>query len=353
MPELDSIRGVAILGVLVYHGFYSSMDQGNISHWQRVLLTATWAGRLGVDLFFVLSGFLITGLLLDSRERPDYYRRFYWRRALRILPVYLAVLGGLALLRYPPAFLLLSLAYMSNLAPLFGVGIAYSVLWSLAVEEHFYFAWPMIVRKLSKGGLLWLSTAIVVVSPLLRLISLRYAHDFWFNGYTWNSADGLACGAILAILVRQRINDRKYLFRIVCAAMLLAAAFAPFAVVSRNQKMGAAFQVVPWHFLFVGVVGSCLLIGTSELKWLVQLPILRFFGFISYGLYLFHSLIFRGYDRLLASTGLWDLIRRFLCVLLVAVLIAWLSRKYFEERFLQMKKHGVQTAGVESVQIQS
>src|SRR5437879_13788258 len=96
MPELDAVRGIAILMVMVYHGLYWQVDLTAFPRWGRLLMTCAWSGRLGVDLFFVLSGFLITGLLLDSRSRTDYYSRFYVRRALRILPAYFAMLLVLA-----------------------------------------------------------------------------------------------------------------------------------------------------------------------------------------------------------------------------------------------------------------
>jgi peptidoglycan/LPS O-acetylase OafA/YrhL len=132
MPELDTIRGLAILGVLLYHGLYWNVNLSNFPSLERIILTGMWAGRMGVDLFFVLSGFLITGILLDSRNRQDYYRRFYARRALRILPAYLLILAILAVTKYTPlSFVLLSLIYLSNLTPLFGIPIAYPVLWSL------------------------------------------------------------------------------------------------------------------------------------------------------------------------------------------------------------------------------
>ena len=202
MPEVDSIRGLAILGVLFYHGFYWGNDLGAFPLWQRRISTLMWCGRLGVNLFFVLSGFLITGLLLDSCERPDYYKRFYIRQAKRILPAYAMILIILALLRYPPTFLALSAVYLSNLTPIVGVAIAYPVLWSLAVEEHFYFAWPAAVRQLSRKSLLALCIFIVMATPILRFISFHAARGFEFNDYTWNSADGLACGAIAAVLLR-------------------------------------------------------------------------------------------------------------------------------------------------------
>src|SRR6267378_4481915 len=88
MPELDSVRGVAVLMVMFYHAFYWGMNLSLFPSIEGRLLQLAWVGRLGVNLFFVLSGFLITGLLLNARSRPDYYRKFYIRRALRILPAY-------------------------------------------------------------------------------------------------------------------------------------------------------------------------------------------------------------------------------------------------------------------------
>jgi peptidoglycan/LPS O-acetylase OafA/YrhL len=86
MPKLDAIRGVAILGVLLYHGLYWGLDISKFSTFERAVLTGMWLGRFGVHLFFVLSGFLITGLLMDARNKPRHYSRFYIRRVLRILP---------------------------------------------------------------------------------------------------------------------------------------------------------------------------------------------------------------------------------------------------------------------------
>jgi len=335
MPELDSIRGLAILGVLFYHGFYWKIDLTTFPLWQGRILNLASSGRMGVNLFFVLSGFLITGLLLDSCEFPHYYRRFYVRRAKRILPAYVAILGILALLRYPPAFLALSAAFLSNLTPLVGVAIAYPVLWSLAVEEHFYLAWPATVRHLSRAALLTLCAVIILASPILRFVSFQAAHDFQFNNYTWNSADGLACGAVVAILVRMWKEKRQYLRRLVAASLMTASLLSPFAAMYRETAFGAALQVVPWHALFMGILGAFLLIGTSHLKYLVHIPTLRFFGRISYGLYLVHILVFNAFDRLVRWHGLSGLALRFCVATTVAIALAWLSREYFEERFLR------------------
>lgn len=92
MPELDTLRGVAVLLVLFFHAFHLSAYHATALPWANWIFAATSTGWAGVNLFFVLSGFLITGILLDTRFEPGYYRRFYTRRALRILPAYYAIL---------------------------------------------------------------------------------------------------------------------------------------------------------------------------------------------------------------------------------------------------------------------
>lgn len=355
MPELDSIRGLAILMVLLYHGLYWSNDLSVYPRGERLLLTLFWIGRLGVNLFFVLSGFLITGLLVDAREKAYYYGRFYLRRALRILPAYLLVLVALAILRYPAKFLFLSLAYLSNLTPLWGIAIAYPVLWSLAVEEHFYFAWPAVVKKLRNRALLGLSIGIILLSPVLRLATYYLcrregAISFVVYDYTWNSADGLACGAALAVFVREYCTTKRRRLAVlvvwlVFSAALLWAVGLPFGIVSRQNAIGGALQVVPWHFCFTALLGIFLLAGTSPWKAWVTLRPLRFLGEISYGLYLCHLLVFDAanwllrhwqYDPTRLSSNL--LLLRLLAAGGTAILVAALSRRYFEEPFLRLKE---------------
>ena len=119
------------------------------------------------------------------------------------------------------------------------------------------------------------------------------------------------------------------------ASLVTAILLSPFAVMSRQSAIGAALQVVPWHVAFTGILGSFLLIGTTRWKYLVQISILRFFGRISYGLYLVHLLAFNAFGLLVPSHGLFGLTLRFSVAASAAILFAWLSREYFEERFLQ------------------
>src|SRR5205085_7512260 len=206
MPELDTLRGVAILAVIFYHGF-SQYDTAGFSWPTRWFLESAQWGWLGVNLFFVLSGFLITGILLDGKQEQHYYRRFYVRRALRILPAYLLLLLllmltyriGISDRHISWSFIGLSFFYLSNLTTFFGVNMQYGPLWSLAVEEQFYLFWPPAVRKLSRRWLAGLALAVFLCTPLLRgaMFLLGHTAEGW---YTWLVADGLASGALLAIL---------------------------------------------------------------------------------------------------------------------------------------------------------
>src|SRR2546430_922861 len=210
MPELDSVRGIAILAVVFYHGFFWSNNLAGLSGVARHFVSLTRFGWLGVQLFFVLSGFLITGILEDAKSAPRYFKRFYWRRALRILP---AFYGTLLLLYFLPgqnkSYLLLSFVYLSNLAPILHIRDTYPMLWSLAAEEHFYFVWPLLVWFLSRRLLLLVASLLFLLSPMLRALAFHDPLPQGFSGFTWLVSDGFASGAILALLIRDPWCSRK------------------------------------------------------------------------------------------------------------------------------------------------
>jgi len=351
MPELDVLRGIAVLGVLFFHGFRVGYGELPFTGAHRALLLATQPGALGVNLFFVLSGFLITGILLDSRNRSDYYRRFYTRRALRILPAYYSLLILLGLLgQASAAFLGLSFVYLSNVVTLFGVSMDYHPLWSLAVEEHYYIVWPSVVRKLRPRNLALFSLAICILIPLVRAVSFHYGYFQGGGWYTWFTADGLAEGSLLALALRSSIRRKHVAVGatfLLAAATILAIAGAPFGMLSRQTMLGASLQLTLVNTFFAGLVLLFLVLGTSSRKGLVNGSILQFFGYISYGLYLFHPMIFRIYDKvtrifwpwLQPSVGHFGLIvLRFAVVSAAAVGLSFISRKYYEEWFLQLKE---------------
>jgi peptidoglycan/LPS O-acetylase OafA/YrhL len=351
MPELDSLRGIAILGVVFLHGFYWPYSRLHFSRAAHVFIQSTQPGWMGVNLFFVLSGFLITGILLDSRCRENFYKRFYIRRVLRILPAYYAVLLLLLILgKSNLAYFGLSFVYLSNVVELFGVPQFYGPLWSLAVEEHYYLFWPAIVRRLSPRGLAAVASGICAAVPLIRAISFSLGFTRDLGSYTWCVADGLAAGSLIAILLRTSVTRRMVLYlsaALLGVTLILAMLGAPFGILTRNRLLGAAFQ---YSLISVGCSGALLLVlivGTSSCKNLVYWNWLKFFGYISYGLYLIHLLIFGLYDTLCAK--LWPfllprsehfglVVLRFVLAGGSAVGVSYLSRKYFEERFLRLKE---------------
>lgn len=189
IPALDGLRGIAILLVLICHLLAQLKSNSGIFRYAVVAGRLTWSG---VDLFFVLSGFLIGGILLDARSSPRYYTTFYARRAFRILPIY-AVLLALCSLRYLPFHWLPAslgtfspveipwIAYltftqnlwMARLADL-GLGTL-SPTWSLTVEEQFYLTMPVIVRKIPRAKLATVLLSVILGVPVLRV----FIHHFF------------------------------------------------------------------------------------------------------------------------------------------------------------------------------
>jgi peptidoglycan/LPS O-acetylase OafA/YrhL len=238
VPELDGIRGMAILMVLVYHGFASSMVVApyawtGFARWVEFVASVGW---MGVDLFFVLSGFLITGILLDSIGKPHYFQNFYARRALRILPLYYLTLIFIAILsKGSGTYVLLGCFYLSNIAPLFAVPVIYGPLWSLSVEEHFYLIWPWLIPRLKVTGIAVLAAVVCVLEPVIRAITYHYwvapgGQTSYLSGYSWLRFDGLAAGALLAAFVRSKYysQGRLYSISLTCiGSAVMISAFAP------------------------------------------------------------------------------------------------------------------------------
>jgi peptidoglycan/LPS O-acetylase OafA/YrhL len=192
IDSLDGIRGIAIFMVLSMHGSWF----GN--------------GWIGVDLFFVLSGFLITGILRRTRREPFYWRRFYIKRATRILPPLLLGIAVTALFwRHLSLIGMAGYALsLGNIVDMTRFGIwPLGHLWSLSVEEHYYLLWPFFVLRLPRRTLQWLLVAIVVIVPLVRLVFtyLLPAHEpYAIYILTPFRIDGIALGSLLALLLEQR-----------------------------------------------------------------------------------------------------------------------------------------------------
>jgi peptidoglycan/LPS O-acetylase OafA/YrhL len=323
MPELNVLRCFACLAVLCYHGLwaYTREAAAGTEGWIHNL---TSGGHYGVNLFFVLSGMLITNILLESRDRPDYFQRFYKRRVLRILPPYYMMIALLALYGISPRFLGLSLLHIANMAQLLGVPLAFGPFWSLAVEEQFYLVWPLFVRKLRTRPLVVVLLGVFAASAAL---GFERNPDPRLVFTTWHQSHSLALGTLLAIFLRSTYGTRRN-------AGLLAAALAGiggFALVS-------PLQAVAWEMIFAAVLLGAMLLGTTRFaRWTRPRPLL-FLGDISYGLYLVHILVFALYRHMVFVSGsLGSILTQFVVCSAVSTLLATVSRFSVEEWFLGLK----------------
>jgi peptidoglycan/LPS O-acetylase OafA/YrhL len=350
MPGLDALRGLAVLGVVLNHGMYADQWQIPPTHSLAAhigkLLRLGW---LGVFLFFVLSGFLITGILLDSKDHPNYWHNFYLRRVLRIMPAFALVLLILKFFFGSTwAYVAVCLAYLANIAPMMSLGGAlYEPLWSLAVEEQFYLVWPWMARFLTLRRFAYVTLACILVSPILRFLSAKGAVTLGNpHRMTWLLADSLAMGALLAILLRSRWGSVERVQLIAWAMFGVGSALflagIPLGILNGQGLLGAAFETVPFELVFAALILFSLHVGDLKAVLIWTRP-LRFLGYISYGLYLYHRLVFMSVDGVLKSfayfktwsTAEWAL--RFFGEVSLSVLAAYLSRRYFEEFFLALK----------------
>ncbi len=347
IPELDGIRAIAVLMVLMMHVFTLD-DQSSaalLNVVPRALVVLIGHGWLGVDLFFVLSGFLITGILLYS---PDQLQHFYGRRVLRILPLYFLCIVVMAYF-YPGngSYFLLSLVFFANVAGLLGVSVPHGpgVFWSLAVEEHFYLVWPWLVRTLSRRALVLACAFIIISEPILRAVFAAHGTDVY--NPSWFRFDGLASGALLAVWFRSpSASQRRSLIAAaasVAAAIAITIAGLPFGIMAKTV---AGMSLRYNQATLVYVAGMLVAISrrstwlTAPLRW----PFARLTGELSYCLYLIHLALLDGYMavfRHYVPAGLTfpQLLLRAVVVLSASYGLALVSRRFFERPILSLKRY--------------
>lgn len=304
VPALDGLRGLAILAVFMFH-YVGEGDTQPHSFLVRGIHEITRLGWTGVDLFFVLSGFLITGILYDTRHDAHYYRTFYTRRMLRIFPLYYFFLGlvacagvllgvhwtaGHALflvyLGYPGALIL------PNLVTIHSIRIIH--LWSLSVEEQFYLLWPFLILTLSTSRrILRLCLGLICVALTMRLLmwGTGWLNGKWAYMFLPFRIDSLALGAALALLIRGPSFKRvmklaPYVFLL--ASVILGAVL----VFSPNTRPTEAPQIWTFGFTLNALIsGSLLLLAlrpTGIVVRVFNMKLLRKLGKYSYGLYIYH-----------------------------------------------------------------
>ena len=337
LSQLDGIRGIAILIVLLGHLLTRNFGLG--------------IGKLGplppigVDLFFVLSGFLITNVLLRAKSGNHFFRNFYARRALRIAPLYFALLifmfaianHRLAALTFDDqklhwqvfALYLQNLYYRqaSELGPL-----ALAVTWSLAVEEQFYMVWPLLVARLTIRNLAFVASGLVFVAPIARVTLPVFGYDPYINPLC--RVDAMAIGSLLSLwLWRTKPSD----------AQIRSLAMRAFAA-------GAAGEII-CHFLglshvmsksFVALMFAALLalsLAWEPLARILSVPPLRLTGKVSYCLYLVHPIVGALVYHELSGSSLAMKTTRSLLIIVLSYSAAMTSWAFFESPILGLKRY--------------
>jgi peptidoglycan/LPS O-acetylase OafA/YrhL len=369
IPELDGLRGAAILWVLLGHYFNFSPGAnhhplGLVRHlyvyMERYALAPGWAG---VDLFFVLSGFLIGGILLDAKGSPAYFKAFYARRFYRIIPIYyLWILSYLVVMALAGSFLrthtegsgpeapyqiAIQLLFLQNLGLVSYSATAvtwFASTWSLAVEEQFYLVVPLVMRKLSTRALYAFLGLVIVLAPPLR-IWCHYRFPGLNLAYTLMPcrADDLALGILAALFWRNHrfrswIHLERALYGLLGISIFGLAGLSPWFRFSASIQM-QSLGYTSIGIFFVLILLLAILKPTGPIAFLARLGFLREFGRISYCLYLIHETIRFLCDIFLRMSvkhlESWEGIAMSAVAALISYAIARASWTYFEHPLLQ------------------
>jgi peptidoglycan/LPS O-acetylase OafA/YrhL len=329
LSQLDILRAFAILAVIAFHG-------SNHLKWSLFSAAVSY-GWCGVDLFFVISGFLITGILLRSRTEDGYFRNFYMRRVLRIWPLYFAFLS-LMLVVLPavaPGAMAQSIQsarptwvfplFLQNLFVQKKIVGPLGITWSLAIEEQFYMVWPFFVWKLSRTTLKRLLFAVLAVDPLLRILLTHFAVPISQYTHTLTRLDGLAAGCLLALLADgfDPATWRRRALQFGLPALGLAVVCA-----SYRPLLYSALAI------FMGSVVAYSLTLSAPSK-----GFLAYTGRISYGLYLFHLLAFDLFDSAKMRGRLHGDVGYLIASFLLTYALASISLYAFESPINRLKRY--------------
>lgn len=361
IPELDGFRGLAIMQCLFFHYVREAIvvSPPELLGYIRASTRVIWSG---VDMFFVLSGLLIGGILLDARESPNYFRTFYIRRFCRILPIYFVFLGlvGIAfrfvyrpigapldwIFAHPmPWYSYLSFTNNFWMAKVDSLGASILVIsWSLAVEEQFYFVLPAVIRFVRRSALPYVFMAGIAIAPLFRLFVV-----YRFRGHLWatyallpSRMDSLCLGALCAYSLREpRIRswlaDRR-------GAMWMGLLVLLAGMPALNNK-GVPFTLLwmtvgyGWMSLFYAtIIMLAVLDSQNFLGRAMRWQWLRSLGEISYGIYLFHLGIYLFCMWILAGHGWrltnWTDLVVTLHALAITLIVSKLSWVFLEKPFV-------------------
>jgi len=291
MPQLDSLRTIAVLFVMIGHYFPKDMWINYIPN-----------GNIGVTLFFVLSGFLISQILLNNKNsisdgkttKIRSFRDFYIRRTLRIFPIYyillaiLFVIGFLNIRPYIIWYLMYSSNFLFYFLKTFEGQLAHT--WTLAVEEQFYLLWPFIILLFPKKYLLSVISFFFLIGIIFRLIYYIIGGNSFFYLLTPSCFDCFACGAFLAYsrIYNFRININSYLLK---GLVILTIAVVIFMLIFPGTPFTWLFFRTFFSILSLIIIAKASIGFNGIAKRILENRILVYPGKISYGLYLYHVIV--------------------------------------------------------------
>ena len=342
VPELDGLRGLAVLGVIAFHYLGPFLPS---SGWRQVIALPARMGWLGVDLFFVLSGYLIASILIANRESPALFRTFYVRRCCRILPLYLPVIvvlyGFHQLFQRPPGpFLHHYLTFTQNfwMATAGSLGLGWlSVTWSVAVEEQFYLLLPALVRFNSAKAFLGIVIGCIVLAPVLRFLFLSNAG--WdamlpIRVLLSTNLDSLMLGVLVACARRRLLAIPIAAVRaawVLCGATIVYPLLSKIALPAQPDPLSGAIHKLVISLFFV----LTLLIALKGGFRFLRAEALTYTGVVSYGLYLFHEPVNWLIHRLHPRLSDWNDPRVLIVSFITVYAAAALSWELFEKRFVE------------------
>ncbi len=356
LPALDGLRGLAVLFVFVFHYGGGAKSPNQLLRGIGHFIQAGWSG---VTLFFILSGFLISGIIWDSRSTPGWRINFYMRRALRIFPLYYgslclvfltAVVAGKGLLSLSRIWVYL--CFLQNIPSLsikandVGSSLWLFHFWSLAVEEQFYLLWPYLLtrmRDIEQAKKLCLS--VFLFSCLFRVVIWYSVADYiQYSNFLFTRAGELAIGSYLAMCFRDpilwpRLKALAPVTAIISISGFLVAGIAGHSLALQN-----------WQMFLVGLPGitfffaALVVLALSEgyVSKVARVSGLRWLGGISYGVYVFHILFFPVFGWLVSTIAPHanrnlSLALNFIVAGILSTLLAWISFRYFETPFLKQR----------------
>jgi peptidoglycan/LPS O-acetylase OafA/YrhL len=320
IPALDGVRGIAVLAVMLFH------------------CDIFPPGWVGVNIFFALSGFLITRILLDGSASGaaarDVLRAFYMRRALRILALAFLVAFIVGVVSHSGWKTLWHVSYVQNWLRYPAEPRSLGHFWTLAVEEQFYLVWPFVVLVTPLRRLPWICVAMLSIAALARTAlyfgDMPFATEHFMRTATIVSADSIPAGALVAILLE--LGDRRQHLRLVAASLAGGVGLLALVVYWYERSLHAGMVYILGETALAAAIASLLAVVVLNPPHWLRWPFLRWIGTISYGLYVFHGVLASWLRPSVPS-----IVPRFVLIFGLSFALATFSWRFFEAPILRQK----------------